>query len=80
MTFAAQRALAARCLGVRCFSFHGYDKDTAGTQRLLDAVLPLFADGRIVPPVHARLPLAEARTAHEMLDAREIRGKLVLVP
>ena len=79
-TFAAMRALAAKCLGVRCFSFHGYDHDPEGTQALLDAVLPLFADGRIVPPIHARLPLAEARQAHELLDARAIMGKLVLVP
>lgn len=79
-TFAAMRALAAKCLGVRCFSFHGYDHDPEGTQRLLDAVLPLFADGSIVPPIHARLSLAEARRAHELLDARAIMGKLILVP
>jgi NADPH2:quinone reductase len=79
-TFAAMRAMAAKCLGVRCFSFHGYDHDPEGTQRLLDAVLPLFANGAIRPPLHARLPLAEARQAHELLDARAIMGKLVLVP
>lgn len=79
-TFAAMRALAAKCLGVRCFSFHGYDHDPEGTQRLLDAVLPLFATRKVAPPIHARLPLAEARQAHELLDARAITGKLILVP
>ena len=74
------RALAAKCLGVRCFSFHGYDHDPDGTQRLIDAVLPLFASGAIRPPLHDRLPLAEARKAHELLDARAIMGKLILVP
>ena len=79
-TFAAMRAMAAKCLGVRCFSFHGYDHDPEGTRRLIDAVVPLFASGEIVPPLHDRLPLAEARKAHELLDARAIRGKLILVP
>jgi NADPH2:quinone reductase len=79
-TFAAMRALAARCLGVRCFSFHGFDHDPEGTQRLIDAVLPLFASGKVAPPLHDRLPLAEARKAHELLDARAIMGKLILVP
>jgi NADPH2:quinone reductase len=79
-TFAAMRALAAKCLGVRCFSFHGYDHDPEGTQALIDAVVPLFASGAIRPPLHDRLPLAEARRAHELLDARAIMGKLILVP
>jgi NADPH2:quinone reductase len=79
-TFAALRARAARCLGVRCFSFHGYDHDPEGTQRLLDAVLPLFSSRKVSPPVFDRLPLAEARRAHELLDARAIMGKLILVP
>jgi putative PIG3 family NAD(P)H quinone oxidoreductase len=37
-------------------------------------------DARIRPVVHARLPLAEAGRAHELLDSGEVFGKLVLVP
>jgi NADPH2:quinone reductase len=47
---------------------------------IMAAVLKLMAEGAVEAPVHARLPLAEARRAHEMLDAREIMGKLVLTP
>ena len=44
---------------------------------LLDAA-PLFFSGRIRPVVHAVLPLAEARRAHEMMEASEHFGKIVL--
>jgi NADPH:quinone reductase-like Zn-dependent oxidoreductase len=44
---------------------------------LLDAALLFFA-GRLRPVVHAVLPLAEARRAHEMLEASEHFGKIVL--
>ena len=32
------------------------------------------------PRVHARLPLADAARAHEMLEGGEVLGKLLLVP
>ena len=44
---------------------------------LLDAA-PLFFAGRLRSVVHAALPLAEARRAHEMLEASEHFGKIVL--
>jgi NADPH:quinone reductase len=43
-------------------------------------LLALFRDGRIHPVVAERLPLAEARHAHEMLETAAAKGKLVLVP
>ena len=44
------------------------------------ALLGWLAEGKIRPLVHARLPLAEARSAHEMLEAGEVIGKLLLKP
>jgi len=44
---------------------------------LLDAAALLFA-GRLRSVVHAVLPLAEARRAHEMMEASEHFGKIVL--
>jgi NADPH:quinone reductase-like Zn-dependent oxidoreductase len=44
---------------------------------LLEAAPLLFA-GVLRPVVHARLPLAEARRAHEMMEASEHFGKIVL--
>ena len=41
---------------------------------------PLVASGRIRPIVHAQLPLSEAARAHDLIIAREVFGKLVLIP
>jgi putative PIG3 family NAD(P)H quinone oxidoreductase len=41
-------------------------------------VLPLLAERRIVPLLHAELPLAEVRRAHEMMEAGEHFGKIAL--
>ena len=41
---------------------------------------PLVEAGRIAPVVHARLPLAEATRAHELMSSGEAFGKVLLVP
>ncbi len=41
---------------------------------------PAITGTRLRPVVHARLPLAEAGRAHDLLEAGEVFGKLVLVP
>lgn len=43
-------------------------------------VWPMVADGRLRPVIHARLPLAQAGAAHELLDSGQVFGKLLLVP
>jgi len=43
-------------------------------------MLDLLREGRIHPVVAERLPLSDARHAHEMLDSAAAKGKLVLVP
>lgn len=78
--FAAMRARLGKSLAVRCFSWHAFDGDPAKGQQITDAVVEQFAAGAFNPPIHELMPLAEARRAHEMLDAREIMGKLVLKP
>ncbi|MEU8608653.1 zinc-binding dehydrogenase [Actinoplanes sp. NPDC048791] len=40
----------------------------------------LFAAGRLHTTVHARLPLAEAATAHALIEARSHTGRILLVP
>ena len=44
-----------------------------------DAMALVF-QGKVEPVIHSVLPLAEARMAHEMLEAGEVFGKLVLRP
>ena len=39
-----------------------------------------LAQGRIQPAIHARVPLTEARRAHEMIEAGVTRGKVLLQP
>jgi NADPH2:quinone reductase len=41
-------------------------------------VWPLFGDGRVVPVVHATVPLAEAARAHQMLEDGGVVGKILL--
>ena len=40
----------------------------------------LVFEGRLEPVIQEVLPLDEARRAHELLEAGEVFGKLVLVP
>ena len=45
-----------------------------------EMLLELLREGKINPVVAERLPLAEARHAHELLESSASKGKLVLVP
>ena len=44
------------------------------------ALLELLRRGQIHPVVAERLPLSDARKAHELLERTAATGKLVLVP
>lgn len=56
------------------------DEKTRMSRLLEQRILPLLADGRIQPLVHARLHLADAGQAHRMLERGDVFGKLVLIP
>lgn len=45
-----------------------------------NAALKLLIQGRWKPVIGARLPLAQAATAHRMIEDRESTGKVLLVP
>jgi NADPH:quinone reductase-like Zn-dependent oxidoreductase len=51
-----------------------------GRRAELIEVLQFIADGRLQPVVDSVMPLAEARRAHERIEARQHFGKLVLTP
>ncbi|MGH7730223.1 MAG: zinc-binding dehydrogenase [Candidatus Eiseniibacteriota bacterium] len=51
-----------------------------GRRAELVEVLRFIRDGRLKPVVDSVMPLAEARRAHERIEARGHFGKLVLVP
>jgi NADPH:quinone reductase-like Zn-dependent oxidoreductase len=46
--------------------------------RTLTEVAALVDEGKLRPEVSAVLPLADIRKAHEMVEARHMRGKVVL--
>jgi NADPH2:quinone reductase len=45
----------------------------------LTALFELVGDGKIKPIIAARMPLAEARRAHELLAHGSVTGKIVLL-
>ena len=79
-TFAAMRANLGRSPGIRCFSWHSFDSAPDERARILKLVVDRFAAGTLSPAIHARMPLADAQAAHEALDGRDLRGKIVLKP
>jgi NADPH2:quinone reductase len=78
--FREMRAHLPKSPGVRCFTMHSFDHDPAGRERVAARTIELFAAGRVHPPIDRRLPLAQAREAHELLDQRAVLGKLILKP
>jgi NADPH:quinone reductase-like Zn-dependent oxidoreductase len=46
----------------------------------LQTLLDLLAQGKLHPLIAERLPLSEARRAHQLMDHAGARGKIVLIP
>jgi len=65
---------------VRFFTIHSFDDRPDIRAAATQALLGWLADGKIRPLIHARLPLAEAWRAHEMLEKGEVIGKILLKP
>ena len=65
---------------VRLFTIHTWDHLVEERRAGMRALIAMLAAGKLHPRIHARLPLAEARRAHEMLESGEILGKLLLQP
>jgi NADPH:quinone reductase len=64
----------AKCPALRLFSLHAYDDQPQKRLELLTNVLDLLASGKVASHISKRLPLSEARTAHELLDAGSVLG------
>jgi len=79
-TLAAMMRRFGASPGLRLFSMHTWDEMPEVRREIAAEVLALLAAGRIDPPIHARLPLAQARQAHELFETHAHRGKIVLGP
>jgi len=65
---------------LRQFSIHTWDHLVEERRAGMRALIEMLAEGKLHPRIHARLPLAEAGRAHEMLEGGEVLGKLLLEP
>ena len=65
---------------VRQFTIHTWDHLVEERRAGMRAIINMLAAGKLHPRIHARLPLAEARRAHEMLESGAVLGKLLLHP
>jgi NADPH2:quinone reductase len=74
------RKRAGKSLGVRVYSIHTLDHDRELRRALMERAIELMAAGRLRPPPPTVLPLSEAARAHEMMEAGQSLGKMVLVP
>jgi NADPH:quinone reductase-like Zn-dependent oxidoreductase len=61
-------------------SVGGEPVDAEEFRKDFNTLIGLLREGKIHPVVAERLPLAEARHAHELLESSAAKGKLVLVP
>ncbi len=76
----AVEALYAGSLRVGAFDAHHLVADPARSARARAALLDALLSGRLRVEIGARLPLAEARRAHELLETRRTTGKVILAP
>jgi NADPH2:quinone reductase len=77
---AAMRKLGAISPAIRTFSIHAFDHRPEERRAGMRALIDMLAAGKLKPRIHARLKLAEARRAHELMEGGTVVGKLLLVP
>jgi NADPH:quinone reductase len=65
---------------IRFFTMHTFDERPEYRAQSMHDLIAKLAAGDIRPLIHARLPLKDARRAHEMLEARQVIGKVLLKP
>lgn len=56
----------------------GPNSKSAVVQAVIGSVWPMIADGRVRPVIGARLPIAKAAEAHQLLSSGKVTGKIVL--
>lgn len=71
--------LFTRSVGLRLFDVYTlYAAEPEFTRIILQRLLTDLAAGHFAPRIHEVVPMAEAARAHQMMEAREIHGKVVL--
>jgi len=78
--FKEMRANIERSPAVRCFTMHTYDHMEEPRRDAMARAVELLGSSKVKPAIAARFPLAEARRAHDLIEARTAAGKVVLIP
>jgi NADPH2:quinone reductase len=78
--FKDMRANIEKSPAVRCFTMHTYDHMEEPRRDAMARAVELLAGGKVMPAIAARLPMAEARKAHALIEKRSALGKIVLKP
>jgi NADPH:quinone reductase len=78
--FADLRANMVKSVSVRAFSGHVYSSIPRRHAEVLEEVIKLYEAGSWSPAITERHALADVRRAHEILDAGQVLGKMVLLP
>jgi len=78
--FEALRQAPMRSLALRHFTMHTLDKTPERRAPATRELFSMLASRVIRPPIYARIPLAEASRAHEMLESGRVLGKLIMKP
>jgi NADPH2:quinone reductase len=65
---------------VRVFTMHTLDDKPALRAQSMRDLVGKLGVRQLRPLIHARLPLKDARRAHEMIEARQVIGKVLLKP
>ena len=67
-------------VAIRFFSMHAFDGTPQYRAESMRYLIARLAEGSIQPLIHAKLPLKEAWRAHEMVEMRQVIGKILLKP
>jgi NADPH2:quinone reductase len=63
---------------VRCFTMHTYDHMEEPRREAMARAAELIGSGQVKPAIAARIPFAEVRRAHQLIESRSAMGKIVL--
>ncbi|MGH3899987.1 MAG: NAD(P)H-quinone oxidoreductase [Pseudonocardiaceae bacterium] len=78
LTALLPKRTSVAAIGLRARPVAGRTGKTAICADVVARLWPMFGDGRVMPVVHATLPLAQAAQAHQMLEAGGAVGKILL--
>jgi NADPH2:quinone reductase len=78
--YEALRRPPVRSLALRHFTMHTLDARPELRAPATRELFRLLAAKAIKPPIFERIPLAEARRAHELLESGRVLGKLIMKP